>query len=71
MVAPFINVTVITEQELPRSKCPSGFMIVAIEGLCPGMNTYLRNKAVGHLAFIRTEKGGVDSTMSEQQNKLV
>ena len=46
-------------------------MIVAIEGLCPGMNTYLRNKAVGHLAFIRTEKGGVDSTMSEQQNKLV
>ena len=68
MLTPFITVTCITEQELPRSECPSEYMIIAIEGLYPNENTYLRNKAMGYLSFIRTGNGDVNDNTSEHTN---
>ena len=68
MVAPFIIVTAITEQKLPRSKYLSVYMIVAVDGLCPGGNIDPRNEAVIYPTFIRTEKGGVNNTTSEHKH---
>ena len=62
MIAPFITVTCINEIELSRSKYPFGCIIVAIDGLCPGRNTDLRNKTAGYITFIQTEKGDVNNT---------
>ena len=68
MAAPFITVTGITEKELPRNTCPSGVYILSIPGLCSGGNTDVRNDAVGHVAFVRSERGAVSGKTSEQRN---
>ena len=67
LAAPFITVTGITEKELPRTTCPSGVYILSIPGLCAGGNTYVRNEAMGYVAFIRSEKGEVSGKTSEQR----
>ena len=68
MAAPFVTVTGITENELPRATCPSGVYILSIPGLCAGGNNDPRNAATGYVAFIRTEKGEVSGKTSELRN---
>ena len=59
MAAPFITVTGATEQELPKHTCPFGCMITAVDGLFPGATADPRNKSLGYVAFVRTEKGAL------------
>ena len=68
MAAPFITVTGITECELPKHSCASGCRIVSVNGLCPGVSADPCNNSPGFVAFVRTEKGGVKNTTSEQKN---
>ena len=65
MAAPFITVTGITERELPKHSCPSGCLIISVDGLCPGASADPRNNSPGFVAFVRPEKGGVSNTTSE------
>ena len=54
---PFYTIAGLSEFELPRDKCPEGFLVMAIHGLSPSAATDPFDEKVGYVCLMRSQKG--------------
>ena len=72
MAAPFISITGLNKRELPVDTCPSGVLLMKINGLSAEANANIRNTAPGYVCFVRNQKDKVSGkTFEQKKNRMV
>jgi hypothetical protein len=54
---PFYTIAGLSESELPKDKCPGGFIVMIVHGMSPSAATDPFNEGIGYLCLMRSEKG--------------